>query len=333
MAQLRLKQPWRDQNAAMIEGALMGGGVAAFDWDETCAMHDGGDLFWLYMALNDLFKQPPEREWGALSAHLTDEARVALHRVAAPLAAPGEPLPSRAHHGFAAILRSVYLDGRTLEGAPAWRCGPSACWEPGYAFAVQLQWGWRAEEIRRIAEDAARWLLSQPVGAEIDYGDGRFCAWVRIYPQMSELLGVLQEAGFTRRIISASAQPFVEAMAERAGLSASEVIGARVALNARGEQTTGFAACGPYPEGHQALMTYREGKRAWLNADLYGLSGEAVFQPTRLDIAGGDSISDLDFLLDARRLRLIIGAHPALLAAAEAGGPWLIQPTFQGYAR
>ena len=52
-------------------------------------------------------------------------------------------------------------------------------------------------------------------------------------------------------IISASLQPSVEAMAKLAGVAPDHVIGIRPALDAQGRYTTGFQACGPYPEGNK----------------------------------------------------------------------------------
>jgi hypothetical protein len=81
-------------------------------------------------------------------------------------------------------------------------------------------------------------------------------------------------------------------------------------------------------------MTFREGKRCWINKVIFGVDGPSALEPRpgrRQLFVAGDATTDLEMLLDASELRLVVDRHkPELMCHAWAGtgGEWLVQPMF-----
>jgi len=84
-------------------------------------------------------------------------------------------------------------------------------------------------------------------------------------------------------------------------------------------------------------MSYKKGKRAWINSEIFGIKGadSLNFQenPKLRPIFGaGDSDTDSVFLEDASELRLYIDVKPCFVkekALENIDGKWLFQPVFE----
>ncbi|ANW17178.1 hypothetical protein [Streptomyces clavuligerus] len=123
---------------------------------------------------------------------------------------PGEPLlPTGRDRDCADEILSVYLDGTTRAGAPAFAGFDHRRIKPELAWAAQLLAGYTAEDVMGFAREARAESLAAPVGSVQTVGTRRVSAWVRYYAQMADLVLTLRRAGFDVRVVSASAEPVV----------------------------------------------------------------------------------------------------------------------------
>lgn len=160
---------------------------------------------------------------------------------------------------------------------------------PQCAFGIA---GLDALEARRLAIDVAERAIA----------DGRM-AW---RPEIRELIAAMQRHGWEVWVISASAEPLVQAVAQAYGIGADRVVGMRLAVGDDGRFLPRLA--GP--------NTYRRGK----------LEAIDTFVGRRPTFAAGDADTDIE-MLEAARHRLVFDrGHPELRARAEAGGWWLQEP-------
>ncbi len=311
--------------------------VAVFDWDNTVIKNDIGDgaMFWLLR--NDGILQPPGKDWSTTSRFLTPAALAALD-AACGEHPPAEPLPTRRDLDCADEILAIYEDQRTAAGEPAWteegydhrRIVPSLAW------AAQVQAGYDLEEVRALARRAIDEYLAAPQGTTIRVGSREgLCGWIRIYPQIRDLIGALQAGGFDVWIVSASPEPVVQAFAERVGVGQDRVIGIRLLVDEAGQLTTHLAGCGPEPAGSDRIMTYKEGKRCFIAQQVFGdRTAEAVDPPRdrRPAFVAGDAQTDISMLLDASELRLVLDRQRGeLMCHALHGsgqGEWRINPMF-----
>jgi phosphoserine phosphatase len=310
--------------------------VAVFDWDNTVIKGDIGDgtLFW--MLAHDLIRKP--RSWASTSKALTPDAAQALNQ-ACPLKTLADPLPTSQNPACTDAILSIY-DG-TLPGSktPAWsdKINKDTI-EPAYAWAVQLTQGHKPDEIRKLAGEAIRFNLENPLGAKQKLGTQERAASIRIYDQIADLIRALQKNGFDVWIASASSQYVVEPFASRVGVDPSHVIGVRSALDKTGRVTSGFESCGPYPKGNQDIISYRQGKRCWINQVIGKVKDprKMMETPSPIAFAAGDSDTDAFFVKDASRLKLVINRGKrelmcrayAGLGGRDGGAVWLVNPMF-----
>lgn len=343
---------WYGDNRAALDDMILAHGnqgddydpanppVAVFDWDNTMIKNDIGDATTFYMINNNKIRQPPDRDWGNVSPLLTDAARAALKVACDSQGEPGDPLltdqTSDANKACAAEIFSVYWDGTTVAGEEAFGEVDDKRIEPAYAFTVQLQAGYTPDEIREFGAQARDFSLDNAIDAVQPIGTGEVRAWVRLYPQMQDLVAVMQAHGFDVWVVSASSQYIVEPFAELVGIDADHVIGVRATLEG-GETTYRFQGCGEVPEGNGDLITYRDGKRCWINKVIFGADAADHFTPTdqltdRLIFVAGDSVTDLSMLEDAEHQLVINRGRTELMCHAyfnENGeGDWLINPMF-----
>jgi hypothetical protein len=197
--------------------------------------------------------------------------------------------------------------------------------------------GHKPEEVRRFADDAIRFNLESGLGAKQKLGTQERAASIRIYEQIADLIRALQKNGFDVWITSASAQNVVEPFASRVGIEPSHVIGVRSTLDRKGRLTSAFESCGPYPAGNQDIISYRQGKRCWINRAIARIKDPRQMMELKSPIAfaAGDSDTDTFFVQDASTLRLVINRNKReLMCRAYAGlnspghGAWLINPMF-----
>ncbi|MFJ9647123.1 haloacid dehalogenase-like hydrolase [Streptomyces sp. NPDC004244] len=345
----RLTAAWYGDNRARLQELLDRHGrcnpyrpnrakpVAVFDWDNTVVKNDVGDATMFWLLRNGKIRRPADGDWHTTSRFLTDPAATALAAACDGLAAPGAPLPTGTPAGTACAdeVNAVYGTGATRAGAPAFAGWDRRTTEPSYAWLAQLQQGWTAREIRSFAAAARTENLAAPVGAKQRVGSGTATAWVRYYDQQQELIGALRTAGFDVWISSASPQPVVEVWAEGAGIAADHVIGIRNTTGRGGRLTPRLQGCGSVPDGADSMITYIDGKRCWINQEVFGVRGAAAqkVQPAahRQVFAAGDSDTDVSFLRDATALRLVVNRnkHELMCRAYDNGdGRWIVNPMF-----
>lgn len=321
--------------------------VAVLDWDNTIIKNDLGDATLFYMLRTGLVLQPQGRNWRLTSPYLTVDAALALSAACDAVAEPGQPLPTHLPSGLACATEiiTVYYDGKTTTGKMAFAGWNFRRMEPTYAWAGQLLAGYSSDAARDLATRALDEGLSAEQDTKHPIGSGRsFNGWLRIYPQLADLIAVLQKRGFDVWIVSASPQQVVEAGASRVGVARDHVIGIRQ-VQSGGKLTSNIQGCGDIPDGTNdgqgsfqgnSLITYIDGKRCWVNKVIFGDSSAAALQKrpdsTRRQVfAAGDSDTDISFVQDATALKLVINRNKKELmcnAYANAGGRWLVNPMF-----
>ncbi|WKV74952.1 haloacid dehalogenase-like hydrolase [Streptomyces sp. PCS3-D2] len=311
--------------------------VAVFDWDNTVVKNDVGDATMFWLLRNGKVRQPARGDWTTTSRFLTPAAAGALADACAALARPGTPLPTGtpAGAGCADEIRAVYGTAATRTGATAFTGWDRRTMEPGYAWLPQLMQGWTAHEIRGFAAAARTENLDAPVGATQQVGTGSATGWVRYYDQQKDLIKSLGKAGFDVWISSASPQPVVEVWAAAVGIGADRVIGIRNTTTRGGAYTAHLQGCGSVADGADTMITYIDGKRCWINKEVFGVRGPAagtVQPPARRPVfAAGDSDTDITFLRDATVLRLAVNRNKTELmcrAYDNSDGKWIVNPMF-----
>lgn len=311
--------------------------VAVFDWDNTVVKNDVGDAQMFWLLRNGKIRQPANGDWTTTSRYLTPAAARALADACGALAGPGAPLPTHTPggSGCADELNAVYGTAATRSAAPAFAGWDRRTMEPAYAWLPQLMRGWTAREIRGFAAAARAENLAAPVDAKQRVGSTTVTGWVRYYDQQKELVRALQRAGFDVWISSASPQPVVEVWAKGVGIDADRVIGVRNTTTRGGKFTSHLQGCGSVADGADTMITYIDGKRCWINKEVFGVRGAAAekVQPAarRQVFAAGDSDTDISFLRDATALRLVVNRNKNELmcrAYDDSDGKWIVNPMF-----
>lgn len=310
--------------------------VAVFDWDNTVVKNDVGDATMFWLLRNGRIRQPADGDWTTTSRYLTPAAARDLATACGPLARPGAPLPTGTPAGAACAdeLNAVYGTSATRAGAPAFAGWDHRTIEPAYAWLPQLLQGWTASEVRGFAAAARTENLAAPVGTKQQVGTTTATGWVRYYDQQQDLIKGLQKAGFDVWISSASPQPVVEVWAQGVGVKADHVIGIRNTTRG-GRLAPHLQGCGSVKDGADTMITYIDGKRCWINKEVFGVRGPAAekVQPAsrRQVFAAGDSDTDISFLRDATALRLVVNRNKNELmcrAYDNSDGKWIVNPMF-----
>lgn len=328
-----LSTDWQPANRARLEAWLAaipsapGRKVAAFDWDNTMIKNDVGDAVFFDMLVHARVRAP--KTWASTSRHLTAPAIEALEstcRVNGGFLQTGEA-------PCADLMLSIYQDGRTSAGKAAWKSDyDPERFEPGYAWAVQLTQGYTPDELRSLAKEVIETSLAAPLGARQRVGSREVTGYLRLYEPMKKLVAAAAQAGVEVWIVSASGQYAVETFARYAGVPPERVVGIRPILDAQGRVTPGLSGCGPYADGNQAIITYKQGKRCWINLAIFAEKEPAAMlsKPSPLAFAAGDADTDLVMVGDAA-LRVVVNRNkPKITCAALANvdGNWLLQPMF-----
>ncbi|MFE2285880.1 haloacid dehalogenase-like hydrolase [Streptomyces sp. NPDC059443] len=345
----QLKAGWYGENQARLQRLIDEYGkcnpyrpgrakpVAVFDWDNTVVKNDVGDATMYWLLRNGKIRQPAKGDWTTTSRYLTPAAVKALAEACGALAEPGAPLPTGAPEGVGCAdeLNAVYGAAATRAAAPAFAGWDHRTIEPAYAWLPQLMQGWTAREIRGFAAAAQTENLAAPVDAKQQVGSTTATGWVRYYDQQKDLINGLRKAGFDVWISSASPQPVVEVWAKGVGVDPSHVIGIRNTTTDGGKFTSHLQGCGSVKDGEDTLITYVDGKRCWINKQVFGVRGAAAekVQPAarRQVFAAGDSDTDVTFLRDATALRLVVNRNKNELmcrAYDNSDGKWIVNPMF-----
>ncbi len=318
---------WFGNNESQLDRLIKSPGqkkpVAIFDWDNTVIKNDIGDATFFWMVAHDRIRRP--KSWRETSRYLTGAAIRELDRYCAPLPISADCADS---------LLTIYNDGLLKDGKTgAWKKGYDPdLMKPAYAWVAQLLAGYRPDEVREMAEQVIRFNLKNKVGARQRIGSKEYPSFIRIYNPMKRLIAKLKRAGFDVWVVSASSQYIVEPFAKRVGISADHVIGIRPVLDSDGKITADFEGCGTKSSG-QSVITYRKGKRCWINKVIFNMKDkrDQMERPSPIAFGAGDSDTDLFFLRDATALRLVINRNKRELmchAYANQDGNWIINPMF-----
>ncbi|MEU4795621.1 HAD family hydrolase [Streptomyces sp. NPDC023327] len=309
--------------------------LATFDWDNTVVKNDIGDATMFWLLRHGRIRTPSGGDWHTTSRYLTDPAAQALAK-ACPATRATLPTHRNTARGAACAdeILSVYGEGATTSGAPAFAGFDHRRMEPQYAWLAQLTRGWTTRQVKGFAAAAREENLAAPVGARQRVGTHQVTGWVRYYDQQRDLIHTLKKAGFDVYVVSASPEPVAEVWAAAVGVDARHTLGIRNVL-AHGRQTAHLKGCGTVADGDDSMITYIDGKRCWINKEILGVRGAAAerVQPAarRQVFAAGDSDTDISFLRDATGLRLALNRNKneLMCRAYENGdGRWLVNPMF-----
>lgn len=320
--------------------------LAVFDWDNTVIKNDIGDATMFYMLQHAKIVQPTS--WSRTSRHLTKNALTSLNKHC-PLPAKGKFLATSSNKACATAILCIYYeakiwDGKTQLASAETRCAGGAAFklrpsatkdtiEPGYAWAVALQAGHTPDAIRSIGRTAFAAALARSVGAKFSVGYvSGMNAYIRVYPQIKNLMQTLQQNKFAVWISTASSQYIVDAIApEYVGVKAERVIGVKPVLK-NGKITSNFRGCGTFADG-QDIINFRQGKRCWINRIIFNVKNklQQLQHSSAISFAAGDSDTDFFFLQDSRDLRLVINRNKLQVmcnALQNADSKWIINKMF-----
>ncbi|MBY8883554.1 haloacid dehalogenase-like hydrolase [Streptomyces sp. PTM05] len=305
--------------------------VAVFDWDNTVVKNDVGDALFYWILRNDKVLRPAD--WSSLNRYLTPAAANALDSACDASAAVGSPLPTAADTACADEIYAVY-HGTSTTGATAFAGYDHRLMSPGSAWVAELLTGHTPAQIASYAERARTQNLAAPIGTTQQVGSHQVTGWVRYYVQQRDLIHTLVRDGYAVWVASASPQIDVQVWAAGLGIPPGRVIGIQN-LYAHGRQTPHLRGCGGVPDGADSVLTYVNGKRCFVNQDVFGIRGAAAFQPAPAGehavLAAGDSSTDVVFVGDAIGVHLAINRNITELmchAYDDADGKWLINPMF-----
>ncbi|MGH7293937.1 MAG: HAD family hydrolase [Polyangiaceae bacterium] len=337
---------WIPGNRARLDALLVARGssspsydpahppVATFDWDNTMMRNDIGDATMAWILAHDAVLQPSGRDWATTSSVLTPAALAALSKACDGAGEPGRPLATREAPACADAIYSVYEGGKTPDGAPGWTRQLTLTNDEADTWLARLLAGHTPAEIAGFARAAYDEESRAPVGATQTVGTrAGVTAYLRIYPEMRDLVGALKDAGFDVWIVSASPQHVVEVVSAQVGVAPDHTIGIRTLPEADGRLSVRLEPCGDRPG--ETVITYQQGKRCFINKVIFGQPAarqlERADPSRRQGFAAGDSDTDVAFVQDATILKLVIDRHKVGLmcnALANAGGRWLVQPMF-----
>jgi phosphoserine phosphatase len=331
---------WPDDARARLEAVIAAHGrgaagydaaqppVAVFDWDNTTARGDVGDLAFAYMLDHDLIRWPERgiESWGAL----TPVARARIE-ASCPAGLPaGAPLPTRGESPCGATLARIVLGGE-IDGSPAFDPAIGPHYRGTYGMMVRVFAGLSAEAAREIGEATVARALARPVGSRRTIGGVEIDDFLRVQEPVHALDERLREAGFDVWIVSASFEPLVRVFAARAGFAPDRVIGARLETSAAGL----YLPTHPFERTLGPLITFDEGKRFWIRHAIFGLSPErAIAAPIDGDrrpvLAGGDSDTDHAMLAYATAMRVLFdrGARRVTCLARAEPSTFIVLPQF-----
>jgi len=311
--------------------------VAIFDWDNTVVKNDIGYATNFYMIQNDLILQPPNQDWRTTSRYLTPAAADALSAACGKDVPAGKPLPTKTNTKCADEMISI-LNNETTTGQQAFAGADQRRITGPYGWGTALSAGYTADELAGFAQKTKEQNLAADVGTTQTVGTEQVDGYIRIYPQIKDLIGTLQAHGIDTWILSASPEPIVKVWGPEVGIDAAHSIGVRSVYDAAGKQTPHLLGCGGVPDGDDSVLTYIDGKRCWANQVIFGVNGPDAWKQQPEDrrqiLGAGDAVTDVTFVGDATAASLVINRNKAELMCHAYdglfgnGGKWAINPMF-----
>lgn len=334
----RLSASWYGDDGARLQEVIcsrMGGHpVAVFDWDNTVTKNDVTDATLAWALKHDKLLRPAH--WTDTSEWLTTTADRTLTKACGTDVPVGAPLPTSTRSRCTDEIAEIRETGTTTSGAPAF----TGTWNhrrtvPQYAWVPQLFTGRTPAELSSYARAARREALAAPVGATQLLGTRTVPAYIRYYDQQRDLIRTLQRAGFDVYIVSAGAEPITEVWSEGVGIDPPHTIAIRSLLDRHGRITPWNTGCGAVPATRGEAIPYIDGKRCWINQEIYGIQGNTAWKRAswrhRPVIAGGDADTDVTFVGDATGAHLVVNRNKSELmcrAYDDEDGRWLVTPMF-----
>ncbi|MFE2230665.1 HAD family hydrolase [Streptomyces kronopolitis] len=340
---LQVSKGWYGDNKAKLQkminerGSCSGAGgarpVATFDWDNTVVKNDISDATLAWMLRHDKVLRPAS--WKATNKWLTEDAARALTKACGTAVPAGRPLPTSTDTGCTDEILDIYQDEKTSTGKTAF----AGEWNhrrtvPSYVWITQLFAGHSPAKLTEYARAARAQNLAAPVGTQQKVGTHTMEGYVRYYAQQRDLIRTLKKAGFDVYIVSASSEPLVRAWAPGVGIDRAHTIGIRNLVR-DGRLTTGVQGCGDVKDTNGEVLTYMDGKRCWINQEIYHVKGAKAWQQQdpahRPAFAAGDAETDVTFVGDATSGHLAINRNKAeLMCRAYDNGDhrWLVNPMF-----
>ena len=323
------KLNWNARNHGALNGFLAGvrsGDSAVFDWDNTCIFGDIGEAVLRHQTLRLEFKFGPEHLREIIPDrvngidHIHSNGRImALPAVKGQIVSAYEKIfgrdPARirasaAYRDFSAGLLAL---NRGLEETPGIGC------EFAYPWAIHFLRGFTPDDVRRLTgtvmdSELPAAIRRRQMPDERHRMLYRWTEGIRSFPEMIDLARCLRNAG-CRIIISTASNPLlIEAMAQRTGFAADQVIG--MAARIENGMLSGTLLPGPAPN-------FGSGKTENLRRLL----------DNGPSFAAGDSSGDYEMMTEfpATRLKLLIrrerpGKMASLYQKVLAGDPgYLLQ--------
>ncbi|WP_310724233.1 haloacid dehalogenase-like hydrolase [Streptomyces sp. N2A] len=340
---LQVSKGWYGDNHAKLQkmiderGSCSGSGgarpVATFDWDNTVVKNDISDATLAWMLRHDKVLRPAS--WKATNKWLTDAAADALTKACGTSVPAGHPLPTSTDTDCTDEILDVYNDEKTSGGEPAF----AGEWNhrrtvPSYVWITQLFAGHSPATLTSYAAKARTQNLAAPIGTEQTVGTHKWAGYIRYYEQQRDLIGTLKKAGFDVYIVSASAEPLVRAWAPGVGIDRDHIVGIRNVVR-DGKLTTGVEGCGDVKDTNGEVLTYMDGKRCWINQEIFHVKGAKAWQQQdrahRPAFAAGDAETDVTFVGDATAGHLAINRNKTELmcrAYDNADHRWIVNPMF-----
>ena len=318
-------------NALLERKEFSKNSIAVFDWDNTVIKNDIGEAVFYWVLMNN--KLGRFDSWSETSPLLTKEAIDDLKKNC--LRNDHQIIKSGVLPNCLDSIMSIYHRGTVYKSTTsAWakQFNPDFI-EPSYSWIIGLLSGYKIEEIKSFTQKAIDENLSNPVGTQQKIGTDFYNHFIRYHSPMTSLMKKMNDKGVQVWIVSASLQYMVEVAAERIGIPAERVIGVRPVLDSQLQITSNFEACGPYRDGHHSLISYRQGKRCWINKVIFKMKNPAdqINSPSPIAFGAGDSDTDAFFLSDAKLLSLVINRNKTEIlckALADKENKWAIQPMF-----
>jgi hypothetical protein len=307
--------------------------VAAFDWDNTVTKNDTTDVTLAWALKHDKILQP--RSWRDTSKWLTPAADRALTKACGESVPVGRPLPTSSDTGCTDEIFHIRTEAQTMDGHPAfggeWNHRRTV---PEYAWVAQLFAGHTPAQVAAYTEAGRKKSLAARVGSEMKVGTHTVPAYVRYYPQQKDLISTLKKAGFDVYIVSAGVEYAAEVWAKGVGIDADHTIAIRSVLR-DGRITTRNEGCGGEPASEGETIPYIDGKRCWINQDIYGIKGAAAWKQQdrahRIAFGAGDADTDVTFVRDATDGHLVLNRNKDEVmcrAYDDEDGRWLVNPMF-----
>ncbi|MER7202882.1 hypothetical protein CG723_32390 [Streptomyces sp. CB01635] len=345
--QLSEKLPWHGQNRARLQRMIDERGtceghhgprpVAAFDWDNTVSKNDVTDATIAWSLKHDKILRPAS--WKKTSKWLTDDADKALTAACGTAVPVGAPLPTSTDTDCTDEIFNIRESGRTMSGAAAF----AGEWNhrrtvPQYAWVPQLFAGHTVPELESYAAQARREALAAPVGSTQTLGTHTIPGYVRYYEQQRDLIRTLQKAGFDVYIVSAGSEPVTEVWSRGrggVGIDRAHTIAIRSVLDGKGRITTYNEGCGEVGRTQGEAIPYIDGKRCWINQDIFHIKGKSAWEKQRwgkrIALGGGDADTDVTFVGDATGAHLVLNRNKNEVmcrAYDNADGHWVVNPMF-----